>query len=242
MNTEEKKRLVVNYFLQNPYASINEISEYTNVPKSSCQRYLTSQTCSNILIPKTGKKISEQLYENRIKGNRKGGLTTFNNYHSTKDSSGNFSGLVKGNKDAEAIKRNDIIYIVTYFSNNPYSTLKEISDYFENRYTVDYIYDCLTDNRVEEIFGASIALNIKKELFNNRYGMLRKFEGNIEEILSDESDLEKREIDILKYRFNNGDIRSSEDTAKYFGITKTMVTKIENKVLDKINKGNKKYK
>lgn len=240
----EKQLKVINYFLDNPTSSILEISDKTGVSKSSCQRYLTLPQYSNIIIEKTGRTISEQLKFNKLMGNRKGGRTTFNTFAAKKDESGKFVGLIKEPTriNAEENKQKDIIKIVTYFSKNSYSTLDQIACFFDNIYTHDYIYDCLNDPRVEEIFGMDIASAITQQLSNNNYGILKKYQGVWDENLFKSAGLSEQEISILLYRFSNGQIRSAEDTAHNFGISKTRVNVIENSAIKKIEEYQKEVK
>lgn len=58
---EEKQRIVIQYFLDHPTSTMEQIASATNVSKSSCQRYLTLPGYASLIVPSTGKTIEEQL-------------------------------------------------------------------------------------------------------------------------------------------------------------------------------------
>ena len=240
MNAKEK---VIYYFLDNPTSTIIEISNATGIPASTCQRYLNLKEYSNILIKKTNRTVQEQLHFNRLKGNQKGGRTTFEKYESKKSEDGKFIGLEKTDKDdKEQKKRKEIKMFVNYFSKNPHATLDEMAEAFDNLYTTDYIYDCLNDPRVEEIFGKIISNAIVLELQNNKYSFLKKYDGKLTEDIFKQSGLSPLEIQVLNYRFNSGEIHSQEEVALFFNVSKTTIEKIENSAIDKIENYNKRKK
>lgn len=179
---DNKKELVFNYFLEHPSASMIEISIETGVSKSSCQRYLNLPEYCNVYIPSTQRTIKEQLEYNKNLGNQKGGRATFQAHEVKRDETGKFIGVTKTEEkiDREEKKREDIIKIVNYFSKNPYSTLEEIANFFDGVYTKYYVYDCLNDTRVEEIFGKTIASQIRQQLSNNRYSISKTLATQIE--------------------------------------------------------------
>ena len=233
---DSKKKKTLEYFLEHPTATINEISAAVNIPKSSVQRYLSDHIYMNVVIPSTGKTVSEQLKINKMAGNQKGGRTTFLTYSVQKDASGKFIGTTAETteEDKEQHKREDIIKFVRYFSNNPFATLEEIEESFVGAYTKSYIYDCLNDPRVEELFGKLIADAINAQLDQNRYNIRRKFEGCWGMDLFSSAGLTEHEIQILNMRFSNGTIRSAEDVGQELNISKTRVTQIEDQALAKL--------
>ena len=195
---EEKQRRVVEYFLENPTSSMDMVAAATKISKSSCQRYLTMPEYSSILIPSTGNTIEQQLKANRLLGNQKGGRTTFATHTVQKDESGKFVGTVKDAEDVEkeAKKKDDIKRIVRYFSQHPYDTLDAMVEFFDKVYTRDYIYACLNDPRVDELFGKLIARAVRQQLADNRYSIMQKFEDNWGQELFDAAGLSEREIEI----------------------------------------------
>lgn len=237
-NNLERKELVVSYFLEYPNLTLQEISKVTGISSSSCQRYLNLPEYRGIVIPRTGNTIADQLKVNKALGNKQGGRTTFKRYKTQKDESGKFIGLIKNESgiDSEENKKQDIINIVKYFSMNPYLTLDEIEDFFGGLYTSDYIYDCLTDSRVEEIFGRIISSAITEQLSKNNYSILKKYNGLWDKDIFVKAGLTEREIDILMYRYSMGDIHSAEATGIKFGISKSAVTKTEDTAIKKLKK------
>lgn len=233
MNSKEK---VIEYFLNHPTATNIEISAATGVSKSSVQRYLSHPDIGNITIPSLDRTIAEQIYLNTMAARQKGGRNTFRKYAAKKDESGKFVGLEREETtlDKEEVKRADIINIVLWFSKNPYYTIDQIAESLEDKYTSDYVYRCLNDSRVEEIFGNLIASSITQQLDNNRYGILKKFETSWNSELFDSAGLTDREKEILDYRFSDEGIRSAEATARKFGVSKTAITKTGNAALKKI--------
>ena len=233
---EEKQRRVIDFFIANPTATIIDISNGTGISKSSCQRYLNMPEYMNIIIPSTGHTISEQLMANKVAGNQKGGRTTFLTHTVKKDSEGKFVGTERDESgiDKEDKKREDIIRIVRYFSQNPYVTLDGIAEYFDKIYTRDYIYACLNDPRVEELFGKLIASAVKQQLVDNRYGLKRKFGDLWGQELFEQVGLSDREIQILNMRFSEDTIHSAEEVAYNLGISRQMVLKIEDRAFEKL--------
>ena len=237
METKEtKEQKVIKFFLNNPKATIIEISSATGISKSSCQRYLNLPGYASLIIPSTGLTIAEQLKLNRIAGNQKGGRTTFLTHTVQKDKDGKFNGLIRDEEDQnkEEAKQEDIIRIVRYFSQHPYTTLEEMATFFDKIYTPSYIYNCLNDSRVEELFGSLIANTIRKQLENNRYGIMKKFKGKWGQELFEAANLTEREIAVLNHRFQDGEIHSAEEVALIYGVSKTLITKIEDEALEKI--------
>lgn len=234
--TEEKQRRVIQYFLDNPNASMDMIAAATKISKSSCQRYLSMPEYSSILIPSTGNTIEQQLKANKLLGNQKGGRTTFATHTVQKDESGKFIGTQKDVEDVdkEAKKRDDIKRIVRYFSQHPYDTLDTMVEFFDKVYTRDYIYACLNDPRVDELFGKLIARAVRQQLDDNRYSIMQKFEDNWGQDLFIAAGLSEREIEILNLRFSNNVITSADAVALQLQITHQMVSRIENRALGKL--------
>lgn len=233
---EEKHKRVIQYFLDNPNASMDMIAAATKISKSSCQRYLSMPEYSSILIPSTGNTIEQQLKANKLLGNQKGGRTTFATHTVQKDESGKFVGTQKDVEDVdkEAKKRDDIKRIVRYFSQHPYDTLDTMVEFFDKVYTRDYIYACLNDPRVDELFGKLIARAVRQQLDDNRYSIMQKFEDNWGQDLFIAAGLSEREIEILNLRFSNNVITSADAVALQLQITHQMVSRIENRALGKL--------
>ena len=180
--------------------------------------------------------IEEQLKTNRLLGNQKGGRNTFATHTVQKDESGKFVGTKKDTEevDKEAKKRDDIKRIVRYFSQHPYDTLDTIVEFFDKVYTRDYIYACLNDPRVDELFGKLIAKAVRQQLADNRYSIMKKFEDNWGQELFVAAGLTEREIQILNLRFSNNVITSVEAVALQLQVTHQMISKIENQALGKL--------
>ena len=236
----EDKLSVVNFFVNNPTFSIIEVSSFTGVSKSTVQRILSNPEYSDI-ITITGRTIKEQLEYNLKVGRKKGGINSFMNNTATKDSSGRFTGsiTVQNGENNELKKIEDIKIIVDFYSRNPNLTLdvltSKINQKYNTNYTRDYIYDCLLDSRVEELYGLLISSAISNNLTANYQGFIRKFGimiFTIDELSKYE--LTDMEIAVLIYRFNNGTIKSATDAAKHFNCSKTNITNIENRALNKI--------
>ena len=233
---EEKQKKVITYFIENPTSTMEMIAAATNISKSSCQRYLTMPEYSNILIPSTRNTIEEQLRANKLLGNQKGGRNTFATHTVQKDESGKFVGTKKDTEevDKEAKKRDDIKRIVRYFSQHPYDTLDTMVEIYYKVYTRDYIYACLNDPRVDELFGKLIAKAVRQQLADNRYSIMKKFEDNWGQELFVAAGLTEREIQILNLRFSNNVITSVEAVALQLQVTHQMISKIENQALGKL--------
>ena len=243
---EEKtsKQKVIEYFLENPTATNLEISEKTGISKSSVQRYLSDPSIGNITILKTNRTIAEQIRVNTQRGRQKGGRATFQTHQAQKDEKGRFIGTKKEieEKDKEALKRQDIIQAVLYFSKNPYMTIDQIANDLEgmktpgdgSSYTKDYIYRCLTDSRVGEIFGSVIASSIRQRLDENRYSILNKLENVWNPEFFESAGLTKHEIAVLHFRFSEEGIRSADAAAIYFGVSRNAILKSENNAIEKL--------
>lgn len=231
----ESEIKVVEYFLENPHASMIQISAATGISKSSVQRYLNKPAIADIVIPELNCMIKEQIQNNLRKGRQKGGRNTFSAYDSIKDEQGRFMGLKETQiNNKEEIKQEDIKKIVNFFSHFSHYTLDQLALELGSIYTSDYIYKCLTDPRVEEIFGRVIASAISKQLSDNKYSVLRKYDNCFGEELFEQANLSIEEINILKMRFNGENIRSAESVAIELGVSKTTVNNIEDKALAKI--------
>ncbi len=235
MTKEEKVQIVTLTFLENPTMTINEISELTNISSSSVQRYLNLNEVKAIVIPKLGVTIEEQLRNNMIAGRSKGGRTTFVRYDAQKDASGKYIGLVEtSNDNKEEIKREDIKRIVMVFSATPLSTLTELTNEFNGQYTRDYVYRCLTDSRVAEIFSPETAEAVVDQLDKNRYGLLKKFQDIYGTEIFEQAGITEHEREVIEYRFSKDKIVSASEAALYFGISKSAITALEDSALEKI--------
>lgn len=166
---ERKKRIVIEYISEHPYAYIGEISEATGISKSSVQRYLES--AKDKVIQSTGLTIEEQLKINKLRGQRKGGITSFENNDSIKDETGRFVGSIKTqSQEKELQKQRDILVIATYYLSKSQISLQELADELSviGKYTKDYIYDCLTDQRLSGLIGKERTIEIIKRLRESR--------------------------------------------------------------------------
>ncbi len=239
------RQKVVEFFLANPTATNLDISANTGVSKSSVQRILSDPRVGCIRIPKTNCTISEQILVNTKKGRQKGGRTTFQTHRALKDEQGRFIGTVEETEeiDKESLKEEDIRMVVVYFSKNSLKTMSEIADDLEgiktpgnpNRtYTRDYVYRCLTDPRVEEVFGPMLATSVCHNLDLNRYGILKKLDGFADLQYLEEADLTEHEKAVLSYRFSQEGIHSADDAAEHFGCSRNAILKTENRAIQKM--------
>lgn len=237
---------VVNCFITNPNFTMVELSNNTGVSKSTVQRMLSNPEYSDIVIPSTGRTIKEQLEYNLIMGRRKGGRNSFQNNSFTKDENGKFSGSTRREQESnnELTKQEDIKLIVDFFCKNPNSTLDYMASTLSlktnKQYTRDYVYNCLLDPRVEEMFGMLIKCAISNQLSNNNQGFFKKFGTITFDIKTLSSyNLSDEEISVILYRFNGGIVRSTSDAALHFNCSKTTITNIENRALEKIKQTKK---
>ncbi len=238
------KQVVVDYFLEHPTATNLEISQQTAISKSSVQRYLSAVDVKGIPIPGTGRTIAEQIQFNTKKARQKGGRNTFQKYSAQKNEAGHFVGIAEDSlsEDKEEAKRQDIRNIILYFSKNPYKTIEEIAGDLSSVkignakkvYTRDYVYRCLTDPRVGEMFGEDMAQQILSQLDQNRYGLLRKTNGSLDPSYYDEAGLTEKEKEVLLFRFQDGNILSASEVAEHFGVSKTTILNLEDSAIAKI--------
>ena len=165
---ERKKKLVLSYLQEHPNAYIGEISDATSIPKSTVQRYLES--FKDRIILKTNLTVKEQLKLNKLRGQRKGGMISFENNDTIKDSKGRFTGSVKSiSEDKELQKQKDILVIGTFYLYRKQISLQELADEISSlgtygTYTKDYVYDCLTDQRLSGLLGEDAAREIELRL------------------------------------------------------------------------------
>ena len=100
---ERKKHMniliVVKYFLENNGPSIEEVSQATDIPSSSVQRYLNdplvTQLCQELGFSDPHKEIQTLLQRNKENGLKKGGTNYAMNNVPTKDELGKFKGSRK---------------------------------------------------------------------------------------------------------------------------------------------------
>lgn len=235
----ERDRKIIDYFLEHPESTIKKISEYLDIPKSTVQRILNKYGDIEISNSIT---IKQQLILNKKNGNSRGGKSYFQKYSPVKDLQGRFIGSQEdiGNVDKEKNKVQDIRIIVGYFSSNPQATLESISQEltkkYGSKYTVSYVYKCLNDSRLEELFGKLISDSIREQLNNNRYNFFFKFDKSIINIDAlTKIGLDANTIAVLLYRFNGGEIKSCDAAAQHFDCSKTTISNIEDKALIMIN-------
>jgi hypothetical protein len=240
--TQEMEILIVKYFISHPAASMVEVAANTDVSKSTVQRILNKEMYSNKVIESTGRTIKEQLEYNKQIGKRKGGLTYFQNNAPIKDENGKFQGstIIKDETDNESKKQQDIKLIVEYFLFNPNSTMEQIANTLNEQegkcYTKSYVYDCLLDSRIEDLFGSIVRTTIESQLTYNQQNFHRKFGFlSIDLHTLSKYDLTDEEICLIMYRFNNGDLRTTEEAAKHFNCSKTVICKVENRIMNIIN-------
>lgn len=234
---DKKDRIVLEIFIENPIFTIQQISDETKISRSSVQRILNRYV--DIEIPSTKRTIKEQLLFNKNVGKQKGGRTTFKRYGLVRDKEGKFIGIKKESTiiDKEQIKRDDIDLIVKNFSSNPRCTIEKLTEeinlVYNKKYTVSYVYRCLIDPRVEEIFGELISDSIKTQLDNNRYCFFLKFKNlKIDVETLTQLGLDDECIAVLICRFNDGNILSHDVVAQKFNCSKTKIANIENRALD----------
>lgn len=236
----EKEKKVVDYFLEHPDAYISEVVKETGISKSSVQRYL--QKYGDTYIHSLNKTIKDQLKENKTRGQRLGGIHSFQNNDFVKDDAGHFIGNVVSTAtyDKESKKREDIVRIVTYYLNNKTITLNDLANVFSELYgySRDYVYDCLLDTRVSEILGDEKAKEVEENLSNNRNTFLRKISdlGLTLENINQDFGLTELERKVFDERFFSPDTSLTSMEEK-FQMSKSALLKHENKAIAKIEKG-----
>lgn len=232
-DSREKEKLIINYFFENPNTYISEMSKDINIPKSTIQRYLSKN--KDKIIPGLGVTIGVQLERNKNSGQRKGGINSFKNNDATKDSSGRFTGSIRTTSlvDKEEKMKSDIYKIYMLLIKNPTKTLNELVQELSDAeiYSRDYVYDCLTDKRINEIIGFEAATKVKEILKKNRLSFFRKIEGfNINDLFQT-SDLTEQERKILELRMKN---KSLDEIADELNLSRSAVLKHENRAIEKI--------
>lgn len=227
-----KEEMVVNYFKEHPDMFIGEISMILKISKSTIGRYLNKY--GKEIIPGKNITIFEQLAINKQRGKRIGGNNSFKNNSFIKDEYGRFTGSIKdeGDIDKEAKKEKDILIITKAFLSNPTLTLEELH-FLLNEYSKDYIYDCLTGRKTQELLGEEVSEQISELLRKNHYSFSRKMNGiSFDEI--DMDSLSEMEEEILQMR-NQG--VSLEEIARKYGLTHTTIMKIEDKIIKQQQSG-----
>ena len=144
--------------------SINTVSKITGISSSSVQRYLKLERVINLAFGKeVYSRIQESLINNKVEGNRKGGINSFLNNASSKGEDGKFTGSTRELDDSRLQKKMiDVRNLVTFYLSNGNISLNKLAQITSlNR---NYIYDCLTSNYVEDIFGKEISDIIKDRL------------------------------------------------------------------------------
>ena len=107
--------------------------------------------------------------------------------------------------------------------------VQELSD--AEIYSRDYVYDCLTDKRINEVIGFEAATKVKEILKKNRLSFFRKIEGfNINDLFQT-SDLTEQERKILELRMKN---KSLDEIADELNLSRSAVLKHENRAIEKI--------
>ena len=230
-----KKRYVIDYFLENPTDSIIDISDATGISSSTVQRYLTSSDVQIMYGIDVAEKIKEQLKINKRNGQKKGGINSYRNNQSIKNDKGQFIANEKRSEvfEFELPKVKNIRMIGKYFLLNPNKTLDELVIDFNSKYTRDYIYDCLNDDRIAQILGVNVAQSIRHQLELNVYHSMVEIR-NILEFNLDDYPITNYEKEILKWRFLDTKIRSQQEVANLLGITRQAVSKVERNALCKI--------
>lgn len=96
-NLEKNKKVLicVKLFLENDDFTISDISHQTGIPKSSVQRYLSSEDVKNITTSQVANYITNRLKKQRKEASSLGGINSKKNNIFVKDSNGKFMGSVK---------------------------------------------------------------------------------------------------------------------------------------------------
>lgn len=229
----DKEQIVVDYFMLHPNSYIKDVSLATGIPKSSVQRYLDKNR--KLINPETKKTIEEQLRENKERGNREGGIISNCKNDALKDENGRFIGNVSASVVGvnELVKEDDILFICTTYIENQPMTIDELVLFLKQfkNYTRDYVYKCLTDNRIDSLFDDSIKSQIAFLLDNNRRTFFKKVGiVNLSKYIDIDllSDVEKK---VLESRILGA---SLEDISKEMNLSHTTIMKIENKAIFKI--------
>jgi predicted DNA-binding protein YlxM (UPF0122 family) len=228
-----REEIVTNYFIENPEASMIEMESELHISKSTIQRILSSSEIRLMKIPSTGKTIGEQLAFNKMLGKRKGGRTTFERYDAIQNEDGTFNGLnpTSSKTKKEPAKRGDIVKIVlTFVSSGMIISINELTKVLNDEFKPSYVYRALTDPRVEEIFGIDVAADIRKHLEYNQMTFYQKVDG-LDLSLLDKIKLSDKQREAFAYRYNDGDIRSADEVAEHFNVSRAAILKLESKVL-----------
>ena len=174
MESFEKEKIVVDYFLENPNSYIKDIVQVTGFSFSSVQRYLEKHRQE--MIPSLEITIEEKMKQNKLDGQRKGGTEYFSHHQSLKDSKGRFIGCIKSSEeDRELKKKLDILFIVHYYLDHYPKTLTEIAkDLQEYGYQRSYIHDCLHDSRLTTLLKEEELRELSQKLSSSRTSYMRK--------------------------------------------------------------------
>lgn len=183
MTKEEKIKLVVETYINNPNITIAEVSKRTNIPVSSVQRYLNDPIIVKLFNSEIISKLETQKIKNKVDGNRKGGINSFLNNVPLKEANGKFIGSQKytGNKDRLQAKNKVVLCLYKLMITNKYNSLEELADAYnksvteEEKITRDYVYDCFNASYVQEALGGELYKEIQNWLAHN--SMLGKKEG-----------------------------------------------------------------
>ena len=177
--TLQKKKnilIVVGEFLRNPNLSMKELASLVNMTPSSVQRYLNDDYIKHSLGLDVYNQVQQYLQEHKKNRAQLGGRNFAKNNRALKDENGKFIGSVKEDSELNRNlkKENDIIRLVVFYLGNPTLSLQAIAESFNPPITRDYVYDCLTDDRVLTLFGEDIANQVKLQLEQNRYQLPKK--------------------------------------------------------------------
>ena len=159
LGKQKKIMISVKTFLENPTCSINEIAEIIkntyglNISTSSVQRYLKEETMIiQLFDSETYQRIRDLLAKNKLTGQQKGGLNSFENNEVVKDKNGKFIGVKKTTKSNRLGKKcNDTLIFANMILSNPDMSLQKIADFYNEFYpsgdivTKDYVYDCISN-------------------------------------------------------------------------------------------------
>lgn len=238
----KKVKAVIEIFL-NDKKTIKEVSEETNISKSSIQRYLNDTEIINEIYGKDAvyiiQEIQKKLNENIEEGKRTGGLNFAKNNEALKDESGHFIGSKK--KEKSDIEKEAKLYVLVAnialefrVSLNNLCKLIGKEDNEQNRL---YIYQKIVEYVIKKDSDLTSqynylffheTLNEPKNISNNSYNKVIEYlkrrkkaikSGNREELIKISRELKKTEIDFaILLKKNKSESLSDEDIntiAKY---------------------------
>ncbi len=240
--TKKDEEMILRYFQEHPESFIKEVAENTGFSKSTVQRTLQSK--GDILLFSTGKTIQKQLEENKLRGRKNGGKTTFSRYDVKRGKSGKILGTKKTTTlDKVERKEESVRFVCEYYLENPNLTLEELANLLEDLslYKKSFVFHCLRDASTIDIIGKEKYDQIQDLLDQKKYSFFRKI-GNVQFMnYVNDTPLSPMERAVLLLRFHN---HSLEDVAKEIHVSRTTAAQYEDHAIallrETVLKGSKK--